>query len=90
MKQKFDDATITGQCYACQEKSHKINQFPNKEAKNQEGLARTLTGIALTVDTKDTRLLDESHTCKRLKILTMQFQEISERLNMCCVLWKMN
>jgi len=40
--------------------------------------------------TQEDKLLDESHTCQRLKIRTIQFEEIDERLNMCCVLWKIN
>jgi len=43
-----------------------------------------------TPRTQENELLDESHMCQRLKIRTMPFQEIAERLNMCCVLWKMN
>ena len=55
LKHKFGVATITGQCSECQEKVHKANQCPKKESRYQEGLARTLTGTAFTVDAKGTR-----------------------------------
>ena len=47
----------SGQFYVCQEKGHRANQCPNREANKVElgGMARALTRNATTVDSKDNR-----------------------------------